>query len=243
MNPEVEQFYDKEYLVPIMTPLSFKSLPVKLDFPSRRRFDEIASLRREIIKKSGLRPGAYLSIEPDVRRQVDYVLDGLTKLLAAELSSVNALDLCRRLYKRHEEYIGLMRKYQYDSIPAYLDDHQVQRSIEQQQNAWLRISPFTEPMRWLIEMTVKFSQTSTGDHIGGKRFDQLIVLAHEIHQWDSVWENISHDVIPHRVTLNGDFTLDLGLTRRARAIESSLQGMHARQGQGKPTDGRRCHAS
>ena len=221
MNPEFEQSHDKEYLVPVMTPLSFKSLPVKLDFPSRRRFDEIASLRREIIKKSGLRPGAYLSIEPDVRRQVDYVLDGMTKLLAAELSSVNALDLCRRLYKRHEEYIGLMRKSQYDSIPAYLDDHQVQRAVKQQQDAWLGISPFTEPMRWLIEMAVKFSQTSTGDRIGGKKFDQLIVLAHEIHQWDGVWENISHNIIPHWVTLNSDFTLELGPTLRGRAIERS----------------------
>ena len=153
------------------------------------------------------------------RRQVDYVLDGLTKQLTTELSEVNALDICRRLYKRHEEYIGLMRKFQYDSIPAYLDDHQVQRAIEQQQDAWLRISPFTEPMRWLVEMAVKFSQTSTGDRIGGKKFDQLIVLAHEIHQWDSVWENISHDVIPHRVTLDSDSTLELGLTPRARAIE------------------------
>ena len=219
MIPEFEQFYDQVHLVPVMTPLSFESLPEKLDFPSRRRFDEIASLRRELIKKSGLRPGAYSSIEPDVRHQVDYVLDGLTKLLTTELSAVNALDLCCRLYKRHEEYLGLMRKFEYDSIPAYLHDHQVQGAIERQENAWLRISPLTEPMRWLIEMAVKFSPTSTGDHIGKKKFDQLIVLAHEIHQWDSIWESISHDVIPHQVTVSGDFTLELGLTSRARAIQ------------------------
>ena len=203
----------------MMTPLSFKALPEKLEFPSRRRFEEIASVRREMIKNSGLRPGIYSSIEPDVRCQVDYVLDGLTELLKTELTAANALDLCCRLYKRHEEYIGLMRKFEYDSIPAYLGDLQVQRAIEHQQNAWLRISPVTEPIRWLIEMAVKFSQTSTGDHIGGKKFDQLIVLAHEIHQWDSIWESISHDVIPHRVTVNGDFTLELGLTPRASAIE------------------------
>ena len=220
MEPEIDWITDDVELLPVGVPTSFQSLP-KLQFAQERRFKEVAALKQNFVKQSGLRPGTYSTLDRNMFKQVEFVLESLTNSLVAELSELNALDFCKRLYKRHEEYMEHLAKSQYDSVPALRRDGSVQKVFMKREEAWAKLSPFTESIRWLIEIALKYCKYSAGDVAGGKKFDYLIVLAREIHQWDGVWDNIAHGVIPHEITVNADFTTTNELTHRAIEIEKA----------------------
>ncbi len=220
MEPSTEWITDDVEFMPVGVPTSFQSLP-KLQFPPERRFKEVTALQQKFVKQSGLRPGTHSKLERGMFKQVEFVLESLTNYLTAELSELNALDFCNRLYKRHEEYLEYMSKSQYDSVPALRRDGSVQPILMKREDAWGKISPFTESIRWLIEIALKYCKYSAGDEAGGKKFDYLIVLARAIHQWDGIWDHIAHGVISHEITVNADFTITTELTHRAIEIEKA----------------------
>ena len=205
----------------INVPSSFESLPDKLRLPPKIRFQEVEELRQKLIENSGMQPGTYWTLEREMFPQIRGVFDGLMNVLVDELSDLNALDLCVRLYGRHEEFLEYMLKSKYKSIPGYFNDGLVQQLSLSREQAWYRISPLTESIRWLIEIAVKFCKSSRGDRAGGKKLDQLIVLAYEIYQWDSVWENIAHRVIPHEITLDAGSSVTLAATPRGMRIRDA----------------------
>ena len=221
MNSNFGPFSPGDFAFAINVPSSFESLPDKLRVPPKIRFQEVEELRQKIIENAGMQPGTYSSLESEMFPQIKGVFDGLMDILMGELSDLNALDICVRLYERHEEFLEYMLKSKYESIPGYSNDGLVQQLSLSREQAWYNISPLTESIRWLIEIAVKFCKSSMGDRAGGKKLDQLIVLAYEIFHWDSLWENIAHGVIPHEITLEADSSATLALTPRAVRIREA----------------------
>lgn len=183
-------------------PSSFDVLP-SIRPSAQRQVKLVEDLKRSLIRNSGIQPGVYSSLDDALFTQVQSVYDGLINRLLAELSWVETFDLCIRLYKRHEEFLGhIFKSHHY--LAAYRKyRHSLESSIRNQR-LWERLSPYTESIRWLIEMAVKHSN-STGETVGGSKFDRLIELARAIVEWDMAWETVAHRVIPHNIVVDGDF--------------------------------------
>ena len=149
--------------------------------------------------------------------QVEDVFAGLVDSLTKELSQIDAISLCRELYKTLEEFLGNLAKSKYQAVPHMALGLSAAPTMRRW-DAWRHIAPLTEPIRWLIEMAVKYSDCD-GLKPGNAKIDYLIVLASAIYEWDTVWEYIAHGIVPHQLIINADFTLT---TRRtSRGIEAT----------------------
>jgi hypothetical protein len=77
---------------------------------------------------------------------------------------------------------------------------------------WERLSPYTESIRWLIEITLKHCDMQ-GQRVGAAKFDLLIELARAIYEWDLVWEQIYRNVTQHLLAIGPDFSVTSEFTR------------------------------
>ena len=173
-------------------------------------------MRRSLIKKAGLTPGTYTSLDGGLFGPVEEVLNGLTDHLIGLLTKYDKVDLSLRLYTRHEELLGHVLKAKYHSIPDTLYGD-ASRVAMDSRALWQNVTPLTEPIRWLIEIGIKSGQ-SHGTRPGNANIDYLIVLANIIYMWDASWEHILHGVIPHEVHIDQDFRVTSRSTDRANEI-------------------------
>ena len=192
--------------------------------PSRKRFEEVDALRRSSIERSGLRPGTYTELKGDLYGSVTAVYDDLVRELLDSLRGLDAVDLCFRLYKIHEEILGNILKVKHQSLPDIMLGNPAQ-STRQILGLWDRLSHLTEPIRWLIEITVKHCGSS-GIRAGNARVEYLITLAHAISEWDGAWEYVSCGVVPHEVVVLDDFTIGTeAIPRTSKAWAAHRQAL------------------
>ena len=193
-------------------PSSYDRLP-KPRLPAKRRTDEVAALQRSIIKEVGLSPGCYTSlVQGNVFGQVEGVYHQLTDHLLTAISGLDAVELCRRLYEWQEVLIGNVQKLKYQSIPQ-ISLFGSMKPTEQRLLTWQGITPWTESIRWLIEIAVKYCM-SPGERPGNAKLEYLIELARAAFEWDAIWENIAHGLVPYEVTIHLDSSVAFSPTAR-----------------------------
>ncbi len=176
-------------------------------------------LKRSLIRDSGIQPGVYSSLDGALFPHVQAVYDGLFHKLLEELSWVDTFDLCIRLYKRHEEFLGHILKGHHHLAAQRKYGHSQESSMGNQR-LWERLSPYTESIRWLIEVAVKH-YNHTGGTVGRSKFDRLIELARAIVEWDMAWETVAHRVVQHDIVVDGDFiTVPRPTPQAMKALEA-----------------------
>ncbi len=202
----------------IHAPSSFDVLP-DLRFPSPKQVELVEDLKKSLVRDSGIQPGVYSSLDAALFPYVQAVYNGLNDKLLDELSGVDAFDLCIRLYKRHEEFLGhILKGHHY--LAAHRKYGDSRESSMKNQQLWESLSPYTESIRWLIEVAVKHCN-STGQTVGRSKFDLLIELARAMVEWDMAWETVVHKVIEHNVEVDTDYVATPQLTPRAtKAMEA-----------------------
>ena len=209
-----------DFGIPVSVPSSLSYTPPPR-IPSAQHFQAALLLQRDFVTESGLRPGIYTSLKGKVFTSVKYVYDRLLDTLIRELSQMDAMQLTTELYRRHEQFLALMSKTLYASIPNLLLADGAKISIEREER-WLQVSPFTETIRWLIELAVKFS-TFQPAAVSASSVDRLIALGQIIFGWDTTWEWIAHSGLPHELTLDTQFPVVLASTPDATKIWEKYQ--------------------
>ena len=149
-------------------------------------------------------PGVYTTLDDQLFGQVETVYSGLIEIIVHELSTLDVVDTCIRLYRRNEEILGWIQKHKYSSAADIMLDNPT-RFLLQQELLWQDLSPFSQAIRWLIEMAIKYC-TPSGLKSGEARFEYLIQLAHAIQEWDGGWEHIHRGAVPHEVVIGNDFS-------------------------------------
>ena len=204
-----------QFRAPVSRPSSYSVLP-PMAIPTKSEVALVEGLQQTLIEKSGIKPGAYASLEPELHPRIEAVYDGLMDALVEELRGVDAFDLCIRLYERNEEYLGYIFRAHHDLATQ----RKLQGSTNSpMQNQWLweRLSPYTESIRWLIEIVLKYCDMQ-GRTVGVGEFDRLVELARAIYEWDLVWEQIYRNVIHTQLVVDSDFTATPQLTARADRV-------------------------
>ena len=210
----------EQFLMAIRGPSSFEHLP-PLQLPSIHLVREVEALQRSIVERSGLEPGVYSSLDREVFQQVKFVYDELLSSVLDQISGIDVVDLSVALYELLERTLGQINKRRYESIPDMLvvgSPH----SSDTLHQMWLTWSPFTEAIRWLIEIGIK-SCGPSGTKVTDWQLARSIALSRNILLWDSVWEHIAHGVTPHKLTINVDFTIALSPTVRGMAAWTAYQ--------------------
>ena len=203
---------------PIPYPSSYAALP-DLAVPDRSEIARVEEIKQALVRKAGIQPGTYSTIAPGLYAPIEDVFNGLMDVLLSELSGVDAFDLCIRLYERNEAFLGRIAKSHYDRA-ARQSVSGIAESPILSQRLWERSSPYTESIRWLIEITVKFCDTH-GETVTARKFDRLVELARAVGEWDMIWEHIHRNVITHEITVGSDFTVTPQTTPRANKMQQA----------------------
>ena len=190
----------------VYEPTSFQTLPPPTR-PDDRERDAVAELRRSLIRESGLRPGSYTSIDSVVAKQIEDVYDGLQSKLEEVLHHADGYSLCVNLYKRHEEYRGYIAKVdhkagirrKFEGIP------QNAMAIRRLGNA---LGLYSETIRWLIEIAVKFC-TDSGLRLNDRKVHRSVEIAKAMYEWDLVWEHLIRGANPVEIHLRPNYTVEL----------------------------------
>ena len=201
-------------------PSSYAALP-RLSPPDLSEVARVEGIKQSLVRKSGIQPGTYSAIAPGLYAPIEGVFNGLMETLLSELSGVDAFDLCIRLYERNEEYLGRVFRSHFARAARQSASGFTESSMPTQQ-LWERMSPYTESIRWLIEITVKFCETP-GERVTARKFDRIVELARAVLEWDVIWEHIHRNVIPHEITVGSDFTLTVQTTLKADEILQSYR--------------------
>ena len=196
-------------VVPV--PTSHKALPHPR-VPDAKLYEEAANLRRDFVRESGMNPRVYTTLDKRQLREINFVYNHLSEILIGELSKLHSVDTCVRLYKRHEEFFGLIQKHIYRSIPDVVIGNPTPSTIRQQK-LWRWASIFTEPIRWLMELAVKYC-TPHGGNANDTKIDSLIAIAWQLYEWDGAWEHAAYQLTPHEITIRQDFTVNVTPTYR-----------------------------
>ena len=191
-----------QHVMTITRPASFDNLP-PLQTPSREMIEDVHELLCEFVRKSGLKPGVYSSLNPDGYAQVKFVYDGVFNMLKNEIETLDVLDLVFNLYEWLERLIGHIEERRYKDIPNLIT---VGRSHSQSDvnEIWRRVSPYSEGVRWLIEIAVDNCSSSEAK-VSESQFNRIMALARELVFWDTTWEHIASGVLPHEVLIEKDF--------------------------------------
>ena len=207
--------------VRVRVPTSLRKLPTPR-LPSKARVEAVASLCQSLVQQAGMAPGAYTMLDNHLFGQVEVVYNGLVETIVYELSRLDDIDTCVRLYKRNEELLGWFQKHKYHSAADIILDAP-ERFLAEQDNLLYRFSPFSQAIRWLIEMSLKFC-TPFGIKAGEAKLEYLIQLAYVVQEWDGAWEHIYHGVAPHEVIIGSDFSFTVRPTTWGRqALERYKQ--------------------
>ena len=202
------------FVRPVAMHSSLARLP-RPSFPNDGHRRPIRVLQKRLMMESGIRPSMYSELDAELFAGVAAVYEGLHSDLTNKLAEINAFDLCVRLYERVEQVFGHiegLRFHQaYGLMPGGVSEFAKSIDI-----AWERVSSFTEPIRWLIEMAVRHA--SQGGHKAGQgELERLMAHAQAIFEWDLAWEYIYHGAVPHELTVHDDFSVTVGLTPMGQA--------------------------
>ena len=220
MTLTIPGYPTEQFLMAIGAPSSFEHLP-PLQLPSIHLVREVEALQRSIVERSGLEPGVYSSLDRKVFQQVKFVYDELLRSLIEEISGLDVVDLSVALYERLERTLGHLNKQKYESIADLMLVGGSGSSDTLHRN-WLTLSPFTEAIRWIIEIEIKICRSSD-TKVTDWQLARTIALSRNILLWDGAWEHIAHGVAPHKLTINADFTIALALTNRGMAAWKAYQ--------------------
>ena len=237
MTLTIPGYPTEQFLMAIRGPSSFEHLP-PLQLPSIHLVREVEALQRSIVERSGLEPGVYSSLDREVFQQVKFVYDELLSSVLDQISGIDVVDLSVALYELLERTLGQINKRRYESIPDMLvvgSPH----SSDTLHQMWLTWSPFTEAIRWLIEIGIK-SCGPSGTKVTDWQLARSIALSRNILLWDRcvgtyrAWSHTTqahHKCRFHYCTFpNGswDGSLD-GLSRRygsmAERIRPAMDGL------------------
>ena len=201
-------------------PSSYAALP-ELSVPDPSEIARVEEIKRSLVRQAGIQPGTYSTIAAGLFAPIEGVFNGLMEALLSELSGVDAFDFCIRLYARNEEYLGSIYRSHFARAARQSISGFAESSMPSQQ-LWERLSPYTESVRWLIEIVLKFCETH-GERVTARKFDRLVQLARAIFEWDTAWEHLYRNVIPHEITVDSDFTVTAQTTARADKILQSYR--------------------
>ena len=207
-------------LVPVSFPSSFDALP-QISIPTKSEVIRVERIKRSIVQKCGIEPGTYSELTPELHEKIEAVYASLMHFLLDELSGVDAFDLCIRLYDRNEEYLGYLFRAHYLAATkrAVLGSTESSMPIEL---LWERLSPYTESIRWLIEICLKYCDMQ-GQQIRSDKFDRIIELARALFDWDGTWEQIYRNVIDLQLVIGPDFSTSPELTQRTDRVRRAYQ--------------------
>lgn len=179
-------------------------------FPEAGHRKPAQALQRQLMIESGIDADVYSVFSDELVAGVVAVYEGLHYDLTNKLAQVEAFDLCVRLYERVEQVYGHIEKLRF--FQAYgLAPGNLGTFAKKIDDTWERVSLFTEPIRWLIEMAVKYG--SQGGHKAGHgELERLIAHAQAIFEWDLAWEHIYHGGVPHELTVHDDYSVTVELT-------------------------------
>ena len=206
--------------MPVSRPSSYSVLP-PIAIPTKSEVTRVEGIKQTLIEESGIKPGTYASLEPELHPRIEAVYDGLMNALLEELRGVDAFDLCIRLYERNEEYLGHIFSAHHD-LGAQRNLLGATKSSMQNQMSWERLSPYTESIRWLIEIALKYCDMQ-GRTVGVREFDRLIELARALYEWDLVWEQIYRNVIYPQLVVDSDFSARPQLTPGTEKVVREYQ--------------------
>lgn len=209
-----------QYLIPFSRPSSFDALP-PIHIPAESEVARVERLKQSLIRDCGIRPGNYARLQSGLHPKIVAVYDGLMKALLSELSGVDPFDLCIRLYERNEEYLGYLFMAHFD-VAARREILGSSESSIHVERLWERLSPYTESIRWLIEITLKHCERQ-GHRAGADKFDRLIELARALFEWDLNWEQIHRNVTQHHLMVGSDFSATPQLTRWTAKVRREYQ--------------------
>ena len=204
--------YGPAAIFPMASSLTALQQPV---FPSKQDFKPVIELQRKLMMNACIRPGRYTDFPNHMFAGVESVYHGLTRDLHEKLAKIDVFDLCVRLYERLEQFIGHAEGLRYLQAAGLLggSDHQFSRAHNR---VWEIISPYTESIRWLIEVAIKYA-LSSGPKASVGEFERLIAHAVTIFQWDAVWEHIYHGVVPHELIISDELEATATTTYRGHA--------------------------
>ncbi len=83
-------------------------------------------------------------------------------------------------------------------------------------------SPYTQAIRWLIEICIKCCHHSNA-RVDAEKLDRLIVMASVILKWDQAWEYVHHKVVPFVVTVRPDFTVEANVSEVGKLMPRSYE--------------------
>ena len=216
-SPEVLSYPTVQH---VLYPSSYDALP-RLSAPDRSEIARVEEIKRSIVRKAGIGPGTYTKIADDLYASIEDVYNNLVNALRSELAGVDAFDLCIRLYERNEVYLGNIYSSHFARATRRSVSGIAEPSIPSLK-LWEQLSPYTESIRWLVEVTLKFCKT-TGDRVTARKFDRLVELARAVLEWDMMWEHVYREVIPHDINIDSDFTVTAQPTPRAYSILKSYR--------------------
>ena len=211
---------DEPIVFSFSLPSSFTNLPPPR-FPRHRDHSQATELRDSLIRRFGLKPGTYFSLDQDTYGRVDLVYRSLVDSLVEDLSGLDLSSLCIGLYKRQEQLYGYLNLYKYLSIDERMTVGN-RRPAERLDVLWRSVTPFTESTRWLIEIGIKCCDPSS-DGVSEADLDRLTAKARVIWGWDTAWEQIAHGVLPHELTVGSDLAVTVRPRRRTIAAMNAYK--------------------
>ena len=195
---------NEEVIFSIPAPSSFAKLPAPQP-PDAKHIKYAQDIERSLVQHSGLKPGCYLSLDSETYTSVKRVYDGLVDSLLEELFGLDVTDICIALYKRLEQLLGYIHVQKYKAIPnLMLAGYSGGQDTLQQ--VWAAISPYTEAIRWLIEICIKRCESS-GTRVDNTQLGRLIEITRIIFAWDGVWEHINYGVLGHEFVVSQDLSV------------------------------------
>ena len=192
-------------------PTSFEALP---SFPrfNQKQLRAAGDLEKSFVRTEHLMPGRYSAF--DEIKPLISVHDRMWNSLEAELHKLDRLDICKKLYQKLETILGHMNRFRYQAAADLTLTSRTEKS-ESHFDLWIKITPFTEGIKFLIEMSIKHCKAQ-GMICGGAKLDFLIGLSTRIVMLDANLDAIHGQVVPTVITVAPDFKISADLTDEAQ---------------------------
>lgn len=199
------------YGIPLSVPTSFQMLPKFSGF-NQKSLQKAEELERSYVRECGLTAGIYTEFS-DVKPLIE-VQDKLWNTLESRLCEMDRLTTCKSLYEKLEIIYGNLHQSKYDTAanPALAGRTDGSRK---RLDMWGDITPYTEGIKFLIEMAMKHC---TSDGVSaGDQIDFLIALSSRIVMLDHHLDTICGQIIPYEIAISPDFGITAAVTSKASA--------------------------